>query len=78
MSSRGEALRAKYGVGQNLGQDSPNVFVWGHKSQEAAEAFVAANQEDGFDSRAEQRDGQWVSVVDLNPYLNSLPKVVGP
>lgn len=75
MSDRGAELRAKYGKPEFLEPDvSGQVFVFGHKSQEAAEAFVKASREDGYIASAEQRDGRWCSVVDLSPVLAEIKR----
>lgn len=71
MSERGPELRAKYGSGELL-KSEDNVVTFGHNSEEAARAFVDANLEDGYEAWVDNIDGQWCSVVDINPVLDRM------
>lgn len=66
-----EELLEEYGQPTRLPDDiDGQVLVFGHDSEEAALAYVDANIEH-YDHEAwmEQREGQWVSVVDLRPAI---------
>lgn len=66
-----EELLEKYGQSRRLPDDiEGKVIVFGHDSEEAALAYVDANIEH-YDHEAwmENRDGQWVSIVDLRPAI---------
>jgi hypothetical protein len=71
MSLSREELLERYGQPARLPDDlDGKILVFGHDSEEAALAYVDANIEH-YDHEAwmENRDGQWVSVVDLRPRI---------
>lgn len=60
----------KYGWPQRIGDYAPNVLQFEHESEEGARLSSQANiDEYGHPSWVENRNGIWVSVVDLNPAL---------
>lgn len=71
MSLSREDRWEKYGYPTRLPDDLDGlILVFGHTSREAAESSAKANRvEHGHPSHAENRDGQWVSVVDLRPRI---------
>jgi hypothetical protein len=78
LEKRRRDLLAQYGEPTRLADVEENVIAFGHRSQEAAEAFAAGNRDRfGHPSWAEQRDGVWASVVDLRPAAGKEAQSVG-
>jgi hypothetical protein len=66
-------LVSRYGNPARLPDDEKGiVFVFAHESREAAEAYALANiQNHSHRAYAEERNGTWVSVVDISRALKS-------
>jgi hypothetical protein len=66
----------KYGKPVRLEDDEENVVVFAHESKLSAELSAHANREQyHHPSWVDERDGQWVCVIDLNPAILEAQKL---
>ena len=65
---------AKWGWPERLPDDELNVLVWKHTEETAARLSIEANLEMGHVARYENRNGTWVSIVDIRPEIERLER----